>query len=420
MHYCKNSELSKKAEELVSFCKESVVSMYEWDDISGIILTGSFSRGEGSIIKTPSNDFYVLGDVEFMIVLSSNKVLAETYIRFSEIAKNISDLLLQKMIHCEVDLGPVSFTYFKNAKPKIFNIELKKNGKTVYGETDYLDQMPLYDVTDIPQEDAFNLLSNRIIEQLILYESLTGMHEINFLQANYQLTKLYLDIGGSLLAFTGNYETTYAKRLEKLKELSISGTSDINIDPVNFKKLYHEVENATRWKLLPQYENFFLNEPEMSNVDSKTLLINKLGLAINDVKILWLWEMKKLYSLNDSEDLNYTVNKLKRNECFMKKIKGWAKLMYLHIKYKKEFSMKRIIRLFFLGSPRSLVNICAAHTYFAINIDGVVKEESVQPLCMNRNILPVLYNLERKTDDSQLNIDMQNIIMNWQNYIKNF
>ena len=419
MRFCQDNELNKKAEEIVCFCRDSVMKMYERDDITGIILTGSFSREEGSIIKSPDNVFYVLGDVEFMIVLPSKEDFVEKYRRLKEISKHIANDLLERRIHCDVDLTPVTNNYFENVGPVIFNIELKENGKVIYAETDFLEKMPKYKVTDIPKDDAFNLLSNRIIEQLILYQNLVSTRDVNFLQAAYQLTKLYLDIGGSLLAFSGNYETTYAKRVVKLKGLSEEAIQREQFAGIDMDNLYSKIREYTEVKLYPKYEDFFPSE--MNHRQMREYLLAKIRAAVHDVRALWMWEIKDRYSLNEATDFHYIIKELKRHEYLSKKLKGWAKLVLLHLKYKKVFSPARIMKLFFLGSPHSLVNVGAAQTYFAINRARSGQEETARNLQRNiRSIIPVLYIDQNGSDEGLSNSNILNIIRNWENYIKNF
>jgi predicted nucleotidyltransferase len=415
MYFCKDSELNKKAEEIVFFCKDALMKMYVWNDIIGIILTGSFARGEGSIIKHGDGSFHVLGDIELMVVLLSKKSFTEKYSRLKKISKQIAYELLRRGIYCEIDLSPVSQNYFKNAKPIIFNIELRENGQHLYGDVNFLNQMPAFRVSDIPKDDALNLLSNRIIEQLILYKEVTSSHEINFAQSVYQLTKLYMDIGGSFLAFTGNYTTTYSKRVMKLRELS-DRISKNGFEGIDLRALYHKVTLFTEIKLFPKSEYYFPTKSTTHDVqDKKEFILMKIIAAVDDVKDLWIWEMTKIYCLQQT-DLKEILERLQQYEKLLLRLKGWLKLIILHCNYMHRFSFSRVMKLLFLGSPRNLINICAAQSYFSLNESNIISN-SAQDI---RDLIPVLYDEKRDSVERLTDSNITNIIKNWEIYLKNF
>ena len=116
MKFCKSNNLDEIAAEMVSFCCDAILRHYPQKDIIAFILTGSFSRGEGSLIKSAENKFIVLGDIEFMVVFPSNDEIPKKYLELNEIAKQISKSLLLKGIQCDVDLGPIAVSYFGECK----------------------------------------------------------------------------------------------------------------------------------------------------------------------------------------------------------------------------------------------------------------------------------------------------------------
>jgi len=419
LRFCQDPGLNRKAKEIIRFCLDSVMKLYGWDDILAIILTGSFARGEGSIVKSPENVFYVLGDVEYMVVLPSQKGFVAKYRKLKEMSIHISHGLMQRGIHCEVDLTPVLSDYFANAKPVIFNVELKRNGKIIYGDEDFCTMMPDYDVTDIPRDDAFNLLSNRIVEQLILYQYIVNNPDINYLQALYQVTKLYLDLGGSLLAFSGNYGTTYSKRVLMLERLSSAPDKGRRFAGIDIDRLYRSVRECTDVKLTPKYEDFFPDA--MSHEEMKKYLLARIRTAVHDVRKLWMWEVRGLYSLGACTDFQSVLDKIGMSDHLLQRIKGWTKLVFLHCKYKKKFSLTRIIKLFSSGTPRALLNMAAAQTFFSLGGEEFVHDSEGRELQMKvRSIIPVLYSDNGSIEEGLLQGNMINIIRNWENYIKNF
>ena len=69
-------------------------------------------------------------------------------------------------IEAHLGMSPVSAGYLRRLRPNIFSFELISHGKVVWGDAHILKLAPQFEASEIPLDDGFRLLMNRMIELL--------------------------------------------------------------------------------------------------------------------------------------------------------------------------------------------------------------------------------------------------------------
>ncbi len=95
------------------------------------------------------------------------------------------------------------------------------------------EQIPNYAASNLSREDAWRMLSNRLVEQMGL-EVEIGAGDV----LRYRSIKLCLDLASSLLVFFGRFEAGYRARLDRMEEFAVDSRrgaiadSDRRISPL--------------------------------------------------------------------------------------------------------------------------------------------------------------------------------------------
>jgi len=197
-------------EQAVSF----VVSEVGPARIDAVILTGSLSRGEGSLLATPSG-FRLLGDVEFLVVFKDASGWPTIRRQMADVSRRATSSLGADGALAGIEYGPVGPAYFpRKMQPSIFAFDLLTHGKVLWGRREILDEARTFPVSAIPPEDAIALIMNRMVELLDIEDA-----EPNPQTRAYHGVKIMLDLAGSVLAFTGRHVSSYAGRPEPFQSL---------------------------------------------------------------------------------------------------------------------------------------------------------------------------------------------------------
>jgi hypothetical protein len=99
--------------------------------------------------------------------------------------------------------------------------------RVVWGDSSILSLIPAFSAVDIPLEDAWRLLTNRMIEHLEATAGIETLTQSMPEGVRYRTVKLYLDMATSLLLFAGSYAPAYRERQRRLTALAnASGTDE--------------------------------------------------------------------------------------------------------------------------------------------------------------------------------------------------
>lgn len=265
--------------------------------LRSIVLTGSMARGESSFMAGTAG-WDCLGDAECLLVFESPKFAphAQTLTR---LLQEIRCELANRQIRCPISLSPVTTNYFRRIRPHIFGYELRACGDVIWGDPLVLRLIPEFGSRQIPKEDAWRLLSNRLIELLECAASDFHAHEPEQLgrRLQYRVAKLYLDMATSYLVFLNRFEAGYSRRANILEDVA-AGKPEHPFESLS--EFVQRVRGATCYKL--NGESRFGNEP------------NWVSTAVEDAKALWRWELKKLAHSSDGMP----------KQSFYRRLRGWA------------------------------------------------------------------------------------------------
>ena len=362
---CQDPECDLVARRLIADFSEILRSMDDLGRVSALILTGSFARGEGSILKLNDQSYKVLGDIEFLAVIGKRSGLE--FFRKSVIkAKEVFDETLKKRrVLCKVEVTPALPRFFKRLRPRIFDYELIRHGKTIWGDRIYLENIPRFSPKQISKIDPIYLLFNRIIEQLALLLEIKDGEENNLLEGSYQIGKVYIDLATSILAYTGNFEDTYLNRSKRFNELISSHALE---NEEWFRD--HIQEKVSCWtdaKLRPRLETFM-----PGGIIDQTKLLAKWAQLAEMVKNVLRWEICNYLHLDQSADLKQVLWSFSKSFKLTHRVKEWIKFHINSRVPSNEKSILRTLRLFGKGSPRSLIYFCSAMVYFSLR-DEIAK-----------------------------------------------
>ncbi len=195
--------------------------------VAGVLLTGSFARGEGTVIPNPRTKSRWLSDVECLVVVRGGVVSNR------EIRRSLRQVELDTNSDCanagrgiKVELSPILTRRMARMRPAIFTRELCEHAKLLWGDPAVIPVPRVPSSGDaIPQRDAFRLLNNRIIEQIAVRSEYADRVSDSTAIA-YSLAKFWIDLGTSLSVFLGCYRPGYQSR-QKLVEDALRAHQEI-------------------------------------------------------------------------------------------------------------------------------------------------------------------------------------------------
>lgn len=339
--------------------------------IAALVLMGSFSRGEGSIWIDDSGIAHVLGDIEFFAVLGEGSNLATSQKHLNELSATAERELAEQRINCKVEFSAVARNYFSRIRPSIFNYELQKHGKVVWGNQNIIGEIPPFGHEQIPPEDGFFLLCNRIVEQLIALRSMDESPS----DQRYQLMKLYLDMAGSYLVVSGSYAPTYAERVGICSAAMAS--ENVFQSPASLEKFLDTLGSCTAYKLSPNETDCQLMSGEYSPSLFKKLF-KETAVFCRDI---WQWEIRRLFET--AGDTVKWTGPAGRSLGLRMVIREWLKFLLMARRSGRKVSLERMVRLFFKGTPRMLIYAAAAHLYFSLAEDREIDSQRIEMLLPN-------------------------------------
>jgi hypothetical protein len=315
--------------------------------LRAVVLTGSLARDEATW-KQEATGWRLLGDAEFLLVFEPSAALP-AQISVDSLAQKIQDSLrCDGIIGC-VQLVPVHPRYLKKLQPHIFAYELRNCGQVVWGDCSITSLIPTFSAGDIPLEDAWRLLANRMIELLeAVARAEVGDGNVPE-ELQYRTLKLYLDMATSLLLFSGSYAQTYRERERRLRILAAVRTNENWPFPMG--PFARQVFVSTELKLGHELR------------DSPAAGWDFWFQSIRYAQLLWRWELSRLVN----EDRTATRRELMRNwmhrQCFTQRLRGWMFVWRACGWLQGWRWWLRWIHLALGGSPRHWV-YSAAHSLF--------------------------------------------------------
>ncbi len=341
---------------LIDACVDFVRARLSPPTLVGVVLTGSFARGEGSVLSLPGR-LKVLGDIEFFVVLATGGDYQRLRATMAGWGPTASAALGGDRIDVDIEFGPVDVGYFRRARPSIFVYDLRHHGKVLWGPPDLLEAIPPYDVGDVPPEDGLRLLFNRTIEQLETYDRIADVDPAALVGVAYRRLKIVLDLAGSALAFSGNHCASYNRRPAALARLVTETPSLARRLPGGLER---EVAHAARVKLAPDEHDFARLAGETADAQ-RAALRAQIVADIPAMMGLLSWELEQL--LESPGDLRHLLGLYVRTPSLARRAWDWAKLLLNPLRAPFPLAALLSPRLVWRSTPRALLYAAGALAY---------------------------------------------------------
>ena len=342
---------------LIDGCVDFVRRRLSPRTLIGVVLAGSFARGEGSVLSVDGR-LKVLGDIEFFVVLAGAGDYRRLRAEMATWGPEAAAILGGDRVQAEVEFGPVHVDYLhRRPHPSIFVYDLRHHGKVLWGPPDLLEAMPAFGAEDISREDALRLLFNRTIEQLDAYDRLATLEGEGFLDVGYQRVKLVLDLAGSALAFSGSHCASYGQRPAALARLVKETPSLARRLPQSFGR---DLAIATRVKLAPEEHDFIPPGGESTATRRRALRAQILAVGPAITGLLH-WELEQL--LDAIGDLEGLLHRYLRTPTLARRARDWAKLLVNPLPAPLPLSGPASARLCWRSTPRALLYAAGALAY---------------------------------------------------------
>jgi hypothetical protein len=325
--------------------------------LAALVLTGSFARGEGSVMASDGR-LRVLGDIEFLAVLPGERDFHTFRTRMPQFGREVSDAV-RDVIEVDVEFGPVIVDYFKRlARPSIFVYDLIRHGKVIWGPADIVKHVTEFGPERIPPEDALHLLFNRTIEQLEAYDRTATLEGRALWDLAYQRQKLVLDVAGSALAFVGRHEPSYEARPAAFGRLLAEAPALRAALPHAFCA---ELERAARIKISPGDGRDVL-PPDLPLAQQRDSIRRQIVAGVPAVAALLRWELSELLG-DQHPELPTLLRRWARGMTLGRRIWDWAKVALHPVRPPLPLSRLRAGALFSRSTPRALLYTSGALAY---------------------------------------------------------
>jgi hypothetical protein len=225
---------------LVQACREALGAT-----LRAVVLTGSLARNEGSYVRKDGQAI-LLSDVEAIVVLHDDAPLPSREAT-KLLCSAAEQMLAARDVRVDVSLSLVHAAYLRQLPPHIYSYELRACGVVLFGEPAILEQIPSFAASELSAEDAWRMLSNRLIEQM---EVAATAKDSNSDALRYRSIKLCLDLASSLLVLSGSFEAGYRARLHRMEEFAL--TQSAKQLPISIEELVPLVRLCTAAKLHPE------------------------------------------------------------------------------------------------------------------------------------------------------------------------
>ncbi len=367
-----------------------------------LILTGSAARQEATVLTTAAGTLW-LSDLELMVVVPDGEALIQISARLKLLASRIQESLAASGVFVEVDLAPTPEGLFRRLRPTMFTYELRSNGRQLFGEVEYLREIPNFGWDRFPKEEAWGLLSNRMVEWL---DFRTAPRRRSLAEQFYALVKQYLDLITSLALLSDHYAGTYQGRAQALGRMD-SWLSE-NIPALPQAPLLEGGRLALDFKRRPDAPEYhWILGQDGGDLEAGLRAAGWIWMLESLPTLqetLWDWELGRLsgVKIRDRADLFRAVRML---HGWRARLTGWGKLTVRRPLRSGGRYFGRLARLYWRGAPRALVYLCARL---------LLDETDPAVPGMVRRRLPVLY-AGAAGDWRDL---ARQCVRNWDSYVK--
>ena len=239
--------------DLYNLCNK-ILKLSPWNVIA-ILLAGSLSSGEGTIIRN-GNNVHVLSDYDLeVIVRFYNPIFVRSLNK------------LEKESSLKVRIGVIPAFSLKHLK-LIQMYELKKKGLLLLGNREVLNQISMDVPSDIPLLEGIRRLLNGIIEMIeaLNYDDIGS--KISDRQSHrliYSSSKAYLACSSALLTLIGKYRPSFRDRCKLFNKFFKVCFKELR---EKFPDFPEKVQKALNFKLYAELNDFNESLEEWFNAKS--------------------------------------------------------------------------------------------------------------------------------------------------------
>ena len=352
-------ERAIRARNLISARAVELLRAVHGNTLRAIVLTGSLARDEATMIKH-SQGLELLGDADFLVVFSAGSPMP-TVAEEASLSHRIEETLLKEDLRCTIHAHAVSPQYFRALPHAIFSYELRKCGRVVWGDPRILELIPDFSAADLPREDAWRMLCNRMIEHLAFVHRLTADSAELPPDLHYATVKLFLDMATSYLVFARQYVPSYQARAQRLQRIAADSVANA---PFPLVKFAARVSDCTMWKVTGD------DEYRESSVE-----LWKEGISF--MRRLWRWQVMELTGKTGVLTVAELSREVARRQTAKQRIRGWVSLVKRRGGLRSAAQWPRWMRLAFQATPRYLVYQVA--TEVAFRLPCLVKHRGQPP-----------------------------------------
>jgi hypothetical protein len=237
----------------------------------------------------------------------------------------------------------------------IFGYELKTCGRVLWGDSDLMSLAPAFGIANIPLEDGWRTMCNRLVELLAGVCSVDRAYIGESEVLRYKCVKLYLDMATSFLLFSKCYAPSYRERDRRLCCLvnrpQAEGT-DWPFDATEFAAIVHA---CTKYKLS--------GVPLPNSLGGVVLLRS----ALEHAHRLWRWELAKLTGSDVANTPDHTLwMRWARLQNLRDKLRGWSFVARQRRFGNTWYEYPRWVRLSITASPRLWIYRAAIDVVFQL------------------------------------------------------
>ena len=303
-------EVSGELERLVARVRNCAAA----PSVAGVLLTGSFARGEGTIIPHPRTKSRWLSDVECLVVVRGGIVSNR------EIWRGLRQVELDTNSDCastargiKVELRAILTERMLRLPAAIFTRELREHAKLLWGDPAAIPIPPAPSSGEaISRHDAFRLLNNRIIEQIAVRSEYAD-RTIDSTATAYSLAKFWIDLGTSLSVFLGCYLPGYRSRQKPVEDALRAHQEILGAEMCG--RLISRFRDAMAQKL--GHAGFPTGDPAQ-----------EFSEAVEIAHATWNWESGQLLGTNTAAgDWRGIFARLSSLETTAQRLRDWARVL---------------------------------------------------------------------------------------------
>ncbi len=199
--------------ERLGICSDLIADRVGPGHVSGILLTGSFSLGEGSILFDGETPVF-LSDIDLLVLVDDVDLLLKLLPEKERMSKECEELFPGAVFDGRIDVGIVTAGEAGKfpRSPGVF--DMSRHSEILRGGDRVKRFFPAFEEDQIGSGEGMILLENRIASFLGAYPSMTELSRRDAGSFLYQIAKSYMDIVTAALCMARRYRSGYQKRIE--------------------------------------------------------------------------------------------------------------------------------------------------------------------------------------------------------------